>query len=434
MQKRKENNMSATTITLIITVLMAVFLVTGKFPFGLVSMGCALALIITGVLDIPTAMSGFTNSTVIMVASMFCLSAALQKTNVPYVLNGLLSKVDGKKDTLLVLATIAVMMIMEIFLPFMVCVVLVASVIQMLPKDSEVKLSRLLLPLLMIGIIWEMAVPIGMGATVDFTSNIYVENIVTDPDQLLQIGNIFMGKLFPIIASVLYALFIWKKLPKKEVELDVGEVKEIKKSELPKWQEYLIYVLFVIVLLVLIFNSYFGSLMFVIPAVCVIILGFTGCMKKNEIVSSVACDSVWMLVGIQAVTNALTNTGATDQIGNALLPLISWTDNTFIILVIIGLFTSVVTTFLSNTGTNAVLTPLVATIALTAGMDPRAMMVTVAVCSSFAFSFPSGSPNCALVYGMAQYNPIKLLKYNIPLIIILSAATAAGATLFFPMH
>lgn len=426
--------MSSTTITLIITVLMAVLLVSGKFPFGLVSMGSALALIVTGVLDVPTAMSGFTNSTVMMVAAMFCLSAALQKTNVPYVLNGLLSKVSGKKDTLLVLATIAVMMIMEIFLPFMVCVVLVASVLQMLPKDSEVKLSRMLLPLLMIGIIWEMAVPIGMGATVDFTSNIYVENIVKDPNQLLKIGNIFMAKIFPIVVSVVYALLIWKRLPKTEIELDVGQIKEIKKSELPKWQEYLIYALFIIVLLILIFNSYFGPLMFVLPAVCVVLLGFTGCMSKNEIVNSVACDSVWMLVGVQAVTNALTNTGATDQIGDALLPLISWTDNIFIILVIIGLFTAVVTTFLSNTGSNAVLTPLVATIALTAGMDPRAMMVTVAVCSSFAFSFPSGSPNCALIYGMAQYNPIKMLKYNIPLIVILSIATAAGAALFFPVY
>lgn len=424
--------MSPTTITLIITVLMAVLLVTGKFPFGLVTMASALALIVTGVLDIPTAMSGFSNNTVMMVASMFCLSAALQKTNVPYVLNGLLSKVDGKKDILLVLATIAVMMIMEIFLPFMVCVVLVASVLQMLPKDSEVKVSRMLLPLLMIGIVWEMAVPIGMGATVDFTSNIYVENIVTDPKQLLQIGNIFLGKIFPVAVSVIYALFIWKRLPKTEIELDAGQVREITKSKLPKWREYLIYTLFAAVLLVLIFNSFFGLLMFVIPAVCVVILGFTGCMNKQEIVGSVACDSVWMLVGVQAVTNALTNTGATDMIGNALLPLISWTDNTFIILVIIGLFTAVMTTFLSNTGTNAVLTPLVATLALTAGMDPRAMMVTVAVSSSFAFSFPSGSPNSALVYGLGQYNPIKMLKYNIPLIIIMVIATAAGANIFFP--
>lgn len=411
---------------------MAVLLVSGKFPFGLVTMASALALIVTGVLDIPTAMSGFSNNTVMMVASMFCLSAALQKTNVPYVLNGLLSKVDGKKDMLLVLATIAVMMIMEIFLPFMVCVVLVASVLQMLPKDSEVKLSRMLLPLLMIGIIWEMAVPIGMGATVDFTSNIYVENIVTDPAQLLQIGNIFLAKILPVAASVIYALFIWKRLPKTEIELDAGQVREITRSQLPKWQEYLIYILFAAVLLVLIFNSFFGMLMFVIPAVCVMILGFTGCMNKQEIVNSVACDSVWMLVGVQAVTNALTNTGATGMIGDALLPLVSWTDNTFIILVIIGLFTAVMTTFLSNTGTNAVLTPLVATLALTAGMDPRAMMVTVAVSSSFAFSFPSGSPNCALVYGLGQYNPIKMLKYNIPLIIILVVATAAGANIFFP--
>lgn len=425
--------MSPTIIALIITACMAVLLASGKFPFGLVSMASALALIVTGVLDIPTAMSGFGNNTVVIIAAMFCMSAALQKTNVPYVLSNLMHKVDGKNDMLLVLATYVVIMLMGIFLPFMVNVVLIAAVLQTFPKESEVKVSRMLLPLLMIGLLWEKTLPVNMGATVDFTSNIYVENIVTDPGQLLQIGNIFTVKIIPVVVTVIYALFIWKRLPKAELTLDQEQVREVAKCSLPKWQENLIYVLFVIVFIVLIFNSYFGSLMFVIPGVCVIILGFTGVMNKNEIVSNVACDSVWMLVGVQAVTNALTNTGATGLIGNALLPLVQWTDNGFFILLIISVFTTVMTTFLSNTGTMAVLTPLVASVAMAAGMDPRAMMITVAICSNFAFCFPSGSPNCALVYGMGQYNPFKMLKYNAPLLIILVVVTAASANMFFPL-
>ena len=201
--------MSPTIIALIITACMAVLLASGKFPFGLVSMASALALIVTGVLDIPTAMAGFGNNTVVIIAAMFCMSAALQKTNVPYVLSNLMHKVDGKNDMLLVLATYVVIMLMGIFLPFMVNVVLIAAVLQTFPKESEVKVSSMLLPLLMIGLLWEKTLPINMGATVDFTSNIYVENIVTDPGQLLRIGNIFTVKILPVIVTVIYALFIW---------------------------------------------------------------------------------------------------------------------------------------------------------------------------------------------------------------------------------
>ena len=424
--------MSPITITLIITLVMAVLLVYGKFPFGLVTMASALALIVTGVLSIQDAMAGFSNNVVLMVGAMFCLSAALQKTNVPYALKGLLGKLDGKNDTLLVFAIVAVNMIMEIFLPGMVCTILIVSFLQVLPKDSEVTPSRIILPLLMIGVCWEMAVPIGLGATLDYTSNLYVEGIVTNQTQLLQIGNIFMVRIFPTVLTVLYVLFIWKRMPKKEINMDAAQVREIQKSALPRWKEYLVYAMFAFVFLVLIFNSHFGMLMYIIPAVCVVILGFTGIMNRQEIINSVASDTVWMLVGILGVTAALTSTGAANVVGTALVPLISWTENTFLILLIVGLFTAAMTTFLSNMGTVAVLTPLVASAAVAAGMDPRSLIIMVAICSTYAFCFPSGSTACAFIYSLGQYNPFKMLKYNLPLLLILVVATAISANFFFP--
>ena len=103
------------------------------------------------------------------------------------------------------------------------------------------------------------------------------------------------------------------------------------------------------------------------------------------------------------------------------------------ILVIITSFTAIMTTFLSNSGTVAILTPLVASMAAAAGMDPRALVACVTIGGTYAFCFPSGSTTCAFAYALGEYNPFKVMKFTLPLLVILVLATAASANFFFPV-
>ena len=100
--------MSPTTITILITVLMAILFLTGKLPFGLITMLCCVLLVLTGVLTIPQAFTGLSNQTIIMVAGMFALSTALQKTNLALKLKGTLSAMSRKKDFALVVVLFAI--------------------------------------------------------------------------------------------------------------------------------------------------------------------------------------------------------------------------------------------------------------------------------------------------------------------------------------
>ncbi len=426
--------MSPTTITILITVLMAILFLTGKLPFGLITMLCCVLLVLTGVLTIPQAFTGLSNQTIIMVAGMFALSTALQKTNLALKLKGTLSAMSGKKDFALVVVLFAIYFVMLLIMPGIVAMALIIGFLDALPDTGEVTPSRIIMPLLMFNVVWEGTVPVGMGATIDFTTNAYMESIVS-ADQLLVFGNTVSVKIVPAILMIPFCLFVWKLFPKKQLSLANVQEREMKESTLPQWKQNFIYACFILVIVVLVLNKipFFSSIMWIFPAACVVAMGVVGIMNARELTLAVASDTVWMLAGILGVTEALTVSGAANVIGDFLLTLVSWTDNGFMIMLIVCVFTAIMTTFLSNSGVKSVLTPLVAAMAVSGGMDPRGLIIVITVASGFSFCFPTGSTTCALAYAAGEYNPFKIAWITIPLLIVLCLITAVTANFLFPV-
>ncbi|MCD8010169.1 MAG: anion permease [Lachnospiraceae bacterium] len=425
--------MSSIQIVIAITILMAILFMMPKVPFGLAAMFCCFLLVVTGVSDISEAFSGLSNQTVIMVASMFGLSAALQKTSLAFRLKDLIGIMSGKSDMALMITLSVLFIVMLLVLPGMVLMVMFASFLGALGDKSEVTPSRVILPMLMINVCWETCIPLGMGATQDFQANAYIENIVA-AEQLLVYGDMFKVRIIPAILVVIYACWVWKKLPKRELNINDEMSSNIRRGDLAKWKEWLVYIVFICVVLVLVFNSYFGSLMYVIPGLGLVILGFAGVLSPKEITQNVCSDTIWMLAGIMGMTAALTNSGAADLIGNVMYSLVSWTDNGFVIMLIISLFTALMTTFLSNSGCRGVLLPLVAAMAVSAGMDPRGLVCCVSISAGYAFCFPTGSTTCAFAFALGEYNPAKVLKYTLPLLVILCVVTAICCNIVFPVY
>lgn len=419
-------------ITLAITVVMSILFLSGKYPFGLITMACSVALVIAGINTIPESFTGLSSQNIVMVASMFAMSAALQKTSLAFKLKRLLGAMAGKRDMALVVIMVGVYVVMLIIMPGIVAMAMILAFMDALPDTGEVAPSRVIMPLLMLNVCWEGLIPIGLGATRDFNANAYMGGIVTDPQYLFQYGDNFRMRIIPSLAMLIIVLFIWKVFPQKSLNLANVSDTKIEASSLHKWQEAFIYLLFASTIVVLVFNSYFGNLMWIFPAACVCALGFTKILNTKELISSVASDTVWMLAGILGVTGALTKTGAAEVLGNMLLKLISWTDNGFLILLIICAFTSLMTTFLSNGGTVAVLIPLVASMAVAGDMDPRGMVGVVSLAANYAFCFPTGSTTCALAFAAGQYNPFKIMKYTLPCLLIVTFLTALSAYLIFP--
>lgn len=68
-------------IALAITALMIILIMIDKLPFGVPPLLACLLLVLFGVADIKTAFAGFSNATIVMLASFMAIMTALQKTS-----------------------------------------------------------------------------------------------------------------------------------------------------------------------------------------------------------------------------------------------------------------------------------------------------------------------------------------------------------------
>lgn len=265
------------------------------------------------------------------------------------------------------------------------------------------------------------------------TANAYYEGIISNPALMLLPGDFIKVSFIPATALTIYALFAWKSIPRHAVNTsDVKEVKET--AAISRRDEIIINIVFIGVLLGFIFGAKIGSLMYVIPAAGVLVLLYTKTLTAKETVDSLTGDMVWMIAGVLVMSDAIGRSGVGDMIGNGLLVLLGDKPSGIFVLFVFAVTAIVMTTFMSNTGTAAVLTPIAASLSMVAGMDPRGIVLIINIASIMAIAFPSGSAECALAFAIGQHEPGKLLKFTLPYLLIAVVTLVISASIFFPVY
>ncbi|MGX8684797.1 MAG: SLC13 family permease, partial [Lachnospiraceae bacterium] len=94
--------MSPAIITLLFLLFAIIMFVTEKIPLGLTSMIVAVGLVLTKVLDLKTAFSGFIDSNVILFVAMFIVGGALFETGMANEIGGLVTKFAKTERSLIV--------------------------------------------------------------------------------------------------------------------------------------------------------------------------------------------------------------------------------------------------------------------------------------------------------------------------------------------
>ena len=250
---------------------------------------------------------------------------------------------------------------------------------------------------------------------------------------MLQTTDFIKVAAFPCTVLTIYALFAWRLIPKHPI--NTTDVKEVKKAAaISKKDEFIINVVFIAVIAGFLFGTKIGNFMYLIPAAGVLVLIYTKTLSVKEAASSLTGDMVWMIAGVLVMSDAIGKSGVGDLIGNALMALLGEHPNGIFVLIAFATVTIVMTTFMSNTGTAAVLTPIAASLSAVSGMDPRGIVLIVSIASVMAIAFPSGSTECALAFAIGQHQPTKLMKYTVPYILIAIITLALSANFFFPVY
>ena len=406
-------------IVLGLLVFMIAMFFTHKVPYGVTTMTCCVMLALTGVFDISTAFSGLANKTTILIACMFTVAYAFGKTSLINKVRNSMERIKGKSGLG--------------FIVFLFLVTIVALFLVSLDDKGEICASRMIFAAFAVMAAWSLKFPVGLGATMSPTANAYYEGIISNPALMLLPGDFIKVSFIPATALTIYALFAWKSIPRHAVNTsDVKEVKET--AAISRRDEMIINIVFIGVLLGFIFGAKIGSLMYVIPAAGVLVLLYTKTLTAKETVDSLTGDMVWMIAGVLVMSDAIGRSGVGDMIGNGLLVLLGDKPSGIFVLFVFAVTAIVMTTFMSNTGTAAVLTPIAASLSMVAGMDPRGIVLIINIASIMAIAFPSGSAECALAFAIGQHEPGKLLKFTLPYLLIAVVTLVISASIFFPVY
>ena len=420
-------------IVLGLLVFMIAMFFTHKVPYGVTTMTCCVMLALTGVFDISTAFSGLANKTTILIACMFTVAYAFGKTSLINKVRNSMERIKGKSGLGFIVFLFLVTIVLSQLMGRTAIVSIVALFLVSLDDKDEICASRMIFAAFAVMAAWSLKFPVGLGATMSPTANAYYEGIISNPALMLLPGDFIKVSFIPATALTIYALFAWKSIPRHAVNTsDVKEVKET--AAISRRDEMIINIVFIGVLLGFIFGAKIGSLMYVIPAAGVLVLLYTKTLTAKETVDSLTGDMVWMIAGVLVMSDAIGRSGVGDMIGNGLLVLLGDKPSGIFVLFVFAVTAIVMTTFMSNTGTAAVLTPIGASLSMVAGMDPRGIVLIINIASIMAIAFPSGSAECALAFAIGQHEPGKLLKFTLPYLLIAVVTLVISASIFFPVY
>ena len=420
-------------IVLGLLVFMIAMFFTHKVPYGVTTMTCCVMLALTGVFDISTAFSGLANKTTILIACMFTVAYAFGKTSLINKVRNSMERIKGKSGLGFIVFLFLVTIVLSQLMGRTAIVSIVALFLVSLDDKDEICASRMIFAAFAVMAAWSLKFPVGLGATMSPTANAYYEGIISNPALMLLPGDFIKVSFIPATALTIYALFAWKSIPRHAVNTsDVKEVKET--AAISRRDEIIINIVFIGVLLGFIFGARIGSLMYVIPAAGVLVLLYTKTLTAKETVDSLTGDMVWMIAGVLVMSDAIGRSGVGDMIGNGLLVLLGDKPSGIFVLFVFAVTAIVMTTFMSNTGTAAVLTPIAASLSMVAGMDPRGIVLIINIASIMAIAFPSGSAECALAFAIGQHEPGKLLKFTLPYLLIAVVTLVISASIFVPVY
>lgn len=374
--------MSPSTITLLFLLFAVIMFVIEKIPLGVTSMIVCIGLTITDVLDVQTAFAGFTDSNVILFVAMFIVGGALFETGMANKIGGIVTRF-AKTERMLIVAIMVIVGLMSGVLSNTGTAAVLIPVVIGIAAKSGYKRSKLLMPILIAGILF-------------------------------------------------YATIGYKLLP--ECDPKEEEAFDTKKDfdQVPKWKQWMSLIILVLTLLAMIFEEKIGISLCVSGGIGALLLILTGVISEKDALKSIDLKTIFLFGGTLSLAAALEKTGAGEMIAEKVIGVLGSDPSPYILTLVVFLLCCVMTNFMSNTATTALLVPICLSIAQRIGADPRAVLMACVIGGSCAYATPIGMPANTMVVGVGGYRFMDFVKAGFPLIIIATVVSMIILPIAFP--
>lgn len=422
--------MSPAVITLIFLAFAIVMFVTEKIPLGLTSMIVCVGLVLTKVLSVSEAFAGFINSNVILFVAMFIVGGALFETGMANEIGGVVTKF-AKTERGLIVAIMLIVGVMSGFLSNTGTAAVLIPVVIGIAAKSGFRRSRLLMPLVFAAAMGGNLSLIGAPGNMIAQSTLEPLGLKFGFFEYAIVG-------FPILMAgiLFYATIGFKLLPNHENPADDGSVFDETQdfSQVPRWKKVMSLVILIVTLLGMIFEDQIGIKLCVTGCLGAILLILTGVISEKNALKSIDLKTIFLFGGTLSLATALENTGAGEMIADTVIGVLGSNPSPVLFTFVVFVLCCIMTNFMSNTATTALMAPICLSIAQGMGADPRAVLMACVIGGSCAYATPIGMPANTMVVGAGGYKFNDYVKSGLPLIAIATVISMIILPIAFPFY
>ncbi len=422
--------------TLCVLAVAAFLFVTELIPLAVTAMAACTALGILGVLPAKQVYAGLSNSTVVLFGGMFVIGAAMFKTGLAEAVGLWVVNKAGTGEVKLMGAVMLVTIILSSVSSNTGTVACLMPVIIGIAQAANIPASKELMPL---------AVAANVGGTITMIGtppNVIVTGALSAAG--LPSFGFFEFALIGVPLSVIvlaYMLTIGRKtIPVKNAgAMDEEAVKAAKeeagasddaapKSKTKMWISGLILIGVVVAMALNLKTVPLQTAAVTGAILCVI----TGCLKEKEAYAGIDWVTIFLFAGMLSVATAMDKTGAGKLIADTVVGMMGDHPNPIVLCAVLYLISNVLTQFMSNTASAALLAPIGISIAQSIGADPKPVLMSIGIAASMAFATPMATPPNTLVLGPGGFSFNDYVKVGVPLCIITFIASVIIIPIFWP--
>ena len=162
-----------------------------------------------------------------------------------------------------------------------------------------------------------------------------------------------------------------------------------------------------------------------------VLLILTGCLKLDEAYTSINLKAIFLIAGFWPLSTAITSSGLGHQLVVTFLNLTT-RSSPLLVAALLLFVTMILTNIMAGqAAAPIILAPIGLAIARSTGLDPRMILMTIALGCSLAFLTPLGHPVNVIIMGSGGYAYRDFLKIGAPLTLVLFVVILLGLHLFW---
>ena len=424
-------------ITTLCVLAVACFLfVTELIPLAVTAMAACTALGILGVLPSKQVYAGLSNSTVVLFGGMFVIGAAMFRTGLAQAIGLAVVKKAGTKEIPLMGAIMLVTIALSSVSSNTGTVACLMPVVIGICQAAHISQSRQLMPLAIAANVGGTITMIGTPPNVIVTGALSAAGLPTFGFFEFAL----IGVPLSIIAFVFTLLVGRHLLPENSAgEMDEAAVKAAAEeagaaddaapaSKSKMWISGLIMIGVVVCMALNLKTVPLQTAAVTGAILCVI----TGCLKEKEAYAGIDWVTIFLFAGMLSVATAMDKTGAGKLIADTVVGMMGDHPNPIVLCAVLYLISNVLTQFMSNTASAALLAPIGISIAQSIGADPKPVLMAIGIAASMAFATPMATPPNTLVLGPGGFSFNDYVKVGVPLCIITFIASVIIIPIFWP--